>query len=204
LKFSGNGEWQGNAVVLAVPSRVAARLLAPLDDSSAGKLAAIRYASSVVLNMVFRRTDIRRALDGFGFVVPAAEKRNILACTYSSVKFPNRAPEGMETLRVFIGGALRPDLAAVTEDDALHLAARDLWQYLGIRADPVWHSFSRWPESMPQYAVGHGELIESVTQSLSKLPGIFLAGNAYSGVGLPDCISSGEAAAEAIVRSVSI
>ncbi|HEY9773910.1 MAG TPA: protoporphyrinogen oxidase [Planktothrix sp.] len=188
-----------DAVVLALPSGKAARVL-DVDDELQSALASIESASSVVLNLVYKRRDIADPLTGFGFVVPATEKRNIIACSFSSVKFPNRAPEGMATLRVFMGGALSPHLVRLPEKELFYLAARDLRRYIGIKSDPVWRSIARWPNSMPQYHVGHMQIVEKIKERLRQLPGLHLAGNSYEGVGLPDSIRSAEEAARQVLE----
>jgi oxygen-dependent protoporphyrinogen oxidase len=134
-------------------------------------------------------------LDGFGFVVPATEKMTTLACTFSSAKFAGRAPEGQVLLRAFVGGAMNPE-ALELDDEALVAAVRaELQRVLDIRSAPVRAIVSRWPRSMPQYPVGHLERVARIRGRLAQHRGLLLAGNAYGGVGIPDCIASGESAA---------
>jgi oxygen-dependent protoporphyrinogen oxidase len=189
-----------DALILAVSAKKCAKLLQSVAPPLAESLGAIESASSMVLNLIYKRTDIPNALDGFGFVVPTVEKKNIIACSYSSIKFPNRAPEGMVTLRVFLGGALRPDVASLSEQQVLSLARRDLRHYLRIKAEPIWYKLARWAESMPQYAVGHAGRVDQIMHAAHDLPGLFLTGNAYGGVGIPDCVRSGENAARLAIE----
>jgi oxygen-dependent protoporphyrinogen oxidase len=191
---------EADAVVLATPSGSTAKLLLKVDAELSSACAALKSASSLVLNMVYKRGDVPNRLDGFGFVVPQAEKRSIIACTYSSVKFAGRAPADMVTLRTFLGGAVKANLAKLNDTEALSLVQRDLRHYLGIRTAPVWAKVAPWPESMPQYEVGHEKRIVELEQALSQFPGLFFAGAAYRGVGLPDCIRSGQNAASLAIK----
>jgi oxygen-dependent protoporphyrinogen oxidase len=189
-----------DALILAVSANKCAKLLQAVAPPLAESLGAIEYASSIVLNLVYNRSDVPNPLDGFGFVVPTVEHKNIIACSYSSIKFPNRAPDGMVTLRVFLGGALRPEVTTLSEQQVLSLARRDLHHYLGIKAEPIWYKLARWAESMPQYAVGHAGRVDEIMHAAHDLPGLFLAGNAYGGVGIPDCVRSGESAARLAIE----
>jgi oxygen-dependent protoporphyrinogen oxidase len=186
-------------VVVATGSHVAARLLRYADPTISTLLGDIPYASSATVSLGYRRADVSHALDGFGFVVPRSEGRSLLACTFSSVKYPGRAPEGHALLRCFLGGALHADALEV-DDHALVARARDeLRLALGISAAPVLTRVGRWPASMPQYHVGHLRRVETIEHRLARLPGLALAGGAYRGVGIADCVGSGEAAAENVL-----
>lgn len=188
-------------VVVATEAHAAARLLRYVDPSLAALLEAIGYASSVAVSLGYRRADVPHPLDAFGFVVPRAEKRDLLACTFSSVKYPGRAPEGHVLLRAFLGGAGN---AAVVERDDADLLGRvraELREALGITADPVVARIARHPASMPQYAVGHLQTVAAIEHRLAALPGLHLVGAGYRGVGIADCVRSGEAAAEAALAA---
>jgi len=143
---------------------------------------------------------IGHPLDGMGAVVPAIEKSPILACSFSSRKYPHRAPEGKELLRVFVGGARRPELANMEDGRLKPLVLDELARLLRIRGEPCYCRIAHWPGTMPQYHVGHKELVSRIEARVAALPGVALCGNAYRGVGLPDCIHGGELAAERIVR----
>src|SRR6185503_2948608 len=155
--------------------------------------------STATLNFGYRRAAIGHALNGFGFVVPFVEKRSLIACTFSSVKFPGRAPEGHVLLRAFAGGALQPDIFALDESEMTARVETDLRELLGINEAPLFVEAAKWERSMPQYEVGHLERLVEIENEVSKLPGLTLAGNSYRGAGIPDCIRSGEAAAESIL-----
>jgi oxygen-dependent protoporphyrinogen oxidase len=192
-----------SGVILAVPAFRAAALLAGLDPVLARELEAVPYASSVTVNLAYRREAIGHPLDGFGFVVPSCEGRSILACSFSSVKFAGRAPAGYVLLRAFTGGALQPEAVAWDDRDLLASVCRDLADLLGIRSAPLWTHIARYPRSMPQYQVGHLARVTAIEGCLGRWPALRLAGNAYRGVGIPDAIHSGEAAADALLTELA-
>jgi oxygen-dependent protoporphyrinogen oxidase len=188
-----------DAVVLACPAPVAAGALASIDPTLTEQLRGIPHASSAIVTLGIRTGDLPRGLPGFGFVVPAAERRDILACTFSSRKWAGRAPDGCELVRAFVGGIRRPEMVE-RDDAALVATARaELARYLGFTAEPILARVDRWREAMPQYEVGHLARIDAIDARVARLPGLALAGNAYRGVGIPDCVRSGEAAADAVL-----
>jgi oxygen-dependent protoporphyrinogen oxidase len=136
--------------------------------------------------------------------VPRIENRNILSGSFSSVKFPGRCPEGTVLLRAFLGGAFRPDILDQGDEALSDLAAQELSALLGIKGEPIVQHVSRWPRVMPQYELGHLELVQSIESGIAGHPGLALAGNAYHGVGVPQCIHSGEQAAERIARELGV
>ena len=190
---------EADALVLATEAHQAARLLRSLDPGLSHLLGDITYASSATVTLGYRRGDIAHALDGFGFVVPQVERRPLIACTFSSVKYPGRAPEGMALLRVFVGGA--PNEAAADADDAALIATArgQLAELLGARGEPVLARVARYVKAMPQYQVGHLARVDAIESSVRRLRGLALAGAAYRGVGIADCVRSGEAAAETLL-----
>jgi oxygen-dependent protoporphyrinogen oxidase len=150
----------------------------------------------------YRREQIAHPLDGFGLVVPQIEGREILAASFSSVKFHGRAPQGRVLMRVFFGGAGRPDQVDLPDAELRRIALAELAQLLGARGEPELFRVCRWPASMPQYHVGHLARVARIESLVAQLPGLELAGNAYRGVGIPHCIHSGESAAERVVGGV--
>jgi oxygen-dependent protoporphyrinogen oxidase len=162
----------------------------------------VEYASSATVNLVYRREDIAHALDGFGFVVPASEKRTLLACTFSSVKYEGRAPADRVLLRAFVGGALFPENYDMADSRMLAGVGRDLAELLGVHARPLDSVVTRWPRSMAQYNVGHLDRVARIEDEAGRYPTLALAGAAYRGVGIPDCVRSGEAAAERVVQAL--
>jgi oxygen-dependent protoporphyrinogen oxidase len=190
-------ELPARSVVLALPAFVAAELLAGAEPELARRLRAIPYVSVATLSLGYRRRDLPRPLDGFGFFVPRGEGPRILACTWTSTKFPGRAPEDGALVRVFLGGALQEEVLEL-DDDALIAAVRaDLRPILGVDAEPEVARLHRWPRGYPQYRVGHLERVAEIEAALP--PGLHLAGSAYRGVGLPDCIRGGYRAAEEVL-----
>lgn len=190
-----------DAVILATPARVAASLLSPLNDELASLLNAIPSTSCAVVSLAYRRDQVAHPLDGFGFVVPNVEGREILSGSFSSVKFTGRAPEGQVLLRAFLGGSQRPDLVEASDDVLVRISARELGELLGIKGEPHLTLVARWRGSMPQYHVGHLQRVSRIEElAAQSLPGLALAGNAYRGVGLPFCIKSGEQAAQLVTN----
>lgn len=198
--LAGGAALAADAVVLALPAPAAASLVEPLDVDLARSLAAIEYASSAVVTLAYRREQVPRAPDAFGFVVPAVERRRIIAGSFSSVKYSGRAPEGSVLLRIFVGGALQPELFRLGDEDLVRIAREEVGALLGVAGEPALTWICRWPESMPQYAVGHGDRVAEIERRASRIRGLALAGNAYHGVGLADCVASGEAAADSMLQ----
>jgi len=191
---------KADAVCLAVPAYIAASLLSDTHACLAEKLRAIKYASTATINFGYRRAAIAHALNGFGFVVPFVEERSLIACTFSSVKFSGRAPGGLVLLRAFAGGALQPEIFALDDEEMARKVEADLRELLGISEDPLFVEVAKWERSMAQYEVGHLNRVSEIEKLAGELPGLALAGNAYRGAGIPDCIRSGEAAAEILMK----
>lgn len=210
IKFdSGSGNWTINqraresfcadAVLIALPAYTAANLLRESDSNLASELDRIQYESTATINLAYKRSDIPHLLGGFGFVVPFIEHRSIIACTFSSVKFPGRAPEGFALLRVFVGGALQPEMFALDVGEIVHRVLADLRTLLRIEQAPLFTQVAKWARSMPQYEVGHLDRVKKIEERARQLPNLKLAGNAYRGAGISDCIRGGENAAEEIL-----
>lgn len=188
--------FEADAVCLAVPAYIAASLL---TGDLADKLRRIKYASTATINFGYPRSAIAHPLNGFGFVVPFIERRSLIACTFSSVKFSGRAPDGHVLLRAFAGGALQPEIFALDESELTARVEADLRDLLGINEAPLFVETAKWERSMPQYEIGHLDRVNEIEKLVSELPGLTLAGNSYRGAGIPDCIRSGETAAESMV-----
>ncbi len=192
---------EADAVILAVPAFAVAALVESLDEELAGAHAGIPYASSVVVTAAFREEDVAHPLDGYGYVVPRAEGTDVLACTWTSRKWEGRAPEGWVLVRVYAGRYGGRDLTLAPADELLALA-RDELSIAGVDAAPALTRVQRWPLGMPQYVLGHVERVARIEERLEAHPGLAVAGAAYRGVGIPDCIRSGEEAAEAVARAL--
>lgn len=189
-------------VVFATPAYVTADLVQHIDPSLSASLRAIRYVSTATVSLGFKRSDVAHPMRGAGFIVPASEGRSITACSWTSTKFDHRAPDDAVLLRVFIGGALAEPLAEQDETALIDLARREIRHIMGITAEPTLARAYRWHKANPQYDLGHLERVAQIESSLAGFPGIFLAGAAYRGAGIPDCIQSGMNAALAIAERV--
>jgi oxygen-dependent protoporphyrinogen oxidase len=202
IESAGDENLEAAGVIVATPAFRTGEMLGPVANDAALALKQIAYASTATVSLAYRRDDFPGALDSFGFVVPAVEKRKIMACTFSSVKYPGRAPEGSVLLRAFVGGMLQPELCQ-DDDETIEKNVRDeLASLLGVSAPPLFSRIWRHPRSMPQYHVGHGALIKRIEAALEPFPGLALAGSAYHGVGISDCVRTGEEAAEKVVQQV--
>jgi oxygen-dependent protoporphyrinogen oxidase len=191
---------RADGVVVATPAFVTASLLDELDAALAEAHAEIPYASSVVVTLAFSTDDVA-PLDGYGYVIPRAEGGDVLACTWSSQKWEGRAPAGSALVRVYAGRFGGRDLTLETDEELAALAREEL-ALLDVVAEPTLVRVHRWPRGMPQYVLGHPERVERIERALEAHPGLDLAGAAYRGVGIPDCIASGEAAADSVARSL--
>ena len=214
---------EADAIIVATPAYATAALLEPLDVHLAELLRAIPHGSTATVSLAFRQAEPRAgsangprtsgsdaghgntvgaagtAIDapiGFGFVVPSIERRPLLACTFVSNKFAGRAPAGVALIRCFIGRVGSEQLLAQDDAALVALARSELKVILGIVAEPLWARVFRWERGMPQYNLGHLARVEQIEDLLAAQPGLFTAGAAYRGVGIPDCIRSGEEAAK--------
>jgi oxygen-dependent protoporphyrinogen oxidase len=187
---------EAEGLIMTGPSKHTARLLTGVDLKLAEQLSAVQYASSAVVHLAYRRQQVAHPLDAFGFVVPILEKRNIIAASFSSVKYEGRAPQGYVLLRAFMGGALYPQMMKRDDEGLIDAARSDLEDLLGINTAPHFAVVHRWHESMPQYDVGHLQKVASIRKRLGEHPGLQLGGNGFEGVGIPDCVRAGERAAE--------
>ena len=189
--------FSAEVLILAAPAYAAARMLSNTDPGLAQELSAIEYSSSATVSLAFRRADVKHPLDGHGYLIPRHEHRPALACTWTSEKFPHRAHEGMVLLRVFFGQG-EGEFTWGEDEDMLRVAAQEeLDATLGIQAEPLFIRVFHWPRALPQYTLGHLQRVGGIRRGLATRPGLLLAGAAYKGVGIPDCIHSGQRAAEA-------
>jgi oxygen-dependent protoporphyrinogen oxidase len=187
-------------VIVALPAPRAATVLADLDRELSRELSEIPYAGCVIVLVGYRRDQFTRPLSGFGFVVPDVEHRRIIACSYSSQKFTERAPSDSVLLRVFLGGAGHPEVELLGDDDLQQIARSEIEELLGAHGEPQLCQVRRWSGAMPQYHVGHLARVARIFERASRYAGLALAGNAYHGVGIPNCIHSGEQAAERLLN----
>lgn len=194
---------QTDAVVMATPAYSAAGLLEPIEPRLATLLRQIRYVSTATVSLGYRRADLPTDLNGFGFMVPKSESRQVLACTWSSTKFDHRAPADAALLRLFVGGDTKEHLVETLGDEELFaLAQAELRAIMGITAPPVAQRVFRWPKGNAQYDVGHLDRVAEMEQLAAAIPGLYLTGSAFRGIGLPDCIKSALTTVEGLMSQV--
>ncbi len=195
---------QFDGVIVATPAPVAAGLLRGTSAPLGEELLGIPYTSSITVNLVYDQAVRTWLPPGFGFLVPASEGRRILAATFVHNKFPYRAPEDRALLRCFIGGARNEILFALSDEEIVEIASQELEQIMGLRADPLSARLYRWKSAMAQYGVSHLERLARIDNLLSPLPSLALAGNAYRGIGVPDCIRTGHEAARKLLSFLGL
>jgi len=193
-----------DALIVASPAWAAGSLLRPSDPALADDLSAIPYSSSIVVNVVYDEARLGRLPDGFGFLVPASEGRSMLACTFAHRKFIGRTPPGKAVLRAFLGGIRQEFLMAESGEMLVSTVRRELGEILGSSVfppalEPEYVQITRWPRAMAQYTVGHKQRVERIAARAAALGGLELAGNAYDGIGVPDCIRLGRKAARELI-----
>ena len=190
------------AVVLATPAPVTARLLGRLSPAAATLLEEIEHASTATVSLAYRRADVGTPPAGYGFVVPRAEGRHLLAGTWGSGKWPDRAPPGSVLVRGYLGGIGREEVLEADDDGLVHLVRAELGALAGIRGTPVHAEVHRHPAGMPQYTVGHLGRVERIRSALAACPGLAVTGAAYGGVGIPDCIADALTTARAVLAAL--
>jgi oxygen-dependent protoporphyrinogen oxidase len=201
LHLSSGEQIMARQVVIATPAPIAAGLVAAAAPDLAVALRAIRYVSSATISLGYRAVDLSRPLDGFGFVVAARERTRLLACTWTSTKFDDRAPQDHVLLRAFVGGAQHEELADLPDAALLALVREELQSIMGITAAPVVSRIFRWPKANPQYDVGHLERVARIESLAAAQPGLYLTGSAYRGVGIPDCVRGAKATATRVAAA---
>ncbi|MFL6351752.1 MAG: protoporphyrinogen oxidase [Bryobacteraceae bacterium] len=200
----GDESSRTDEVVLACPAHVCSRLLESAEPALAAKLADIPYSSAILVTLAYERSKLRHPLDGFGFLVPRVERRSVAAATWVSTKFPSRVPPATAVLRAFIVGEQAEQLLHTPSDDVAELVQAEFKKLMGIDQAPLFHNVHVWPRSMPQYVVGHGRRRLHISQALDRCPGLYLVGNAYDGVGLPDCVQLAKQTAKRIIAARNV
>ena len=189
-----------DAVIVATTAHQASKMLSGLNATMASELQGIEYASSAIVVSAHKLSNVRHPLNSFGLVVPHCERRRILATSFSSRKFPVRAPADAVLMRTFVGGAMQPELYDLDDDQLKQLVSEELRDIFGVQGAPEFALVVRYPRAMPQYHVGHLDRVARIDAQASLHPGLAFAGNALRGVGVPDAISSGESAAESVSK----
>jgi oxygen-dependent protoporphyrinogen oxidase len=193
-----------DAVIVASPAWAAGVLLGSVDPVLGEELGGIPYSSSITVNLVYDESNLGSLPDGFGFLVPASEGRAMLACTFVHRKFLGRTPPGKAVLRAFLGGMKNEALLAEPDAKLVATVRRELKEILGIETAPEHTQVSRWRRAMAQYAVGHQERVKRIGERAAALPGLRLVGNAYDGIGIPDCIRLGRVAARELLAEQQV
>jgi oxygen-dependent protoporphyrinogen oxidase len=189
-----------DAVIVALPAPVAAQVLRPTGPELSGELAAVQYGSSITVGLGYDR-DVRQSLPpGFGFLVPRSEGKRLLAATFVHNKFPHRAPEDRALLRCFFAGGNAENIWHLSDDEIVGIVRTELQEILGLRSEPLFARVYKWKSAMAQYGVGHLDRLDRIERLCQQLPGLALAGNAYRGIGVPDCIRSGRDAAAQVAK----
>jgi protoporphyrinogen/coproporphyrinogen III oxidase len=196
LVRSDGARTEADAVILATPAPATARITRAFDRELSELHSAIAYGSSVTVSLAFRERDLPRRVEGYGYVVPRVEGSDVVGVTVASNKWPGRATEGHVLFRVFLRAHDGGDLTRETDDALVPAALRELKETYGVAAPPMLVHTSRWPWAVPQYRLGHGGRVSHIRERLAAHRGLYVAGAAYAGVGIPDCIASGEAAAD--------
>lgn len=191
---------QFDSVIIATQAWAAGRMLEKVDPELAADLIGVAYSSSVTVNLVYKDSEINLP-EGFGFLVPASEGRAMLACTFVHRKFLGRTPPHQAVLRAFLGGMRGESLLAESDANLIATVRRELADILHLTAIPITTRVTRWRRSMAQYSVGHNDRKARIAAHVTKLKGLYLAGNAYDGIGISDCIRLGRKAASEIAKS---
>jgi oxygen-dependent protoporphyrinogen oxidase len=199
VELSTGDRLSADAIVLATPAYAAGALVRELDSALADELVSIPHGSTAIVNLAYRRDQVAHPLDGHGYIIPRTEGRPALAATWVSQKWSGRAPAGYVLLRVFLGRFGQDDVLAHSDAELIALAHAELTSTIGAGGRPALARVQRWPWGMPQYVLGHLDRLARIDAGGCRHPGLALAGNAYRGVGIPDVIASGEAAAGGIL-----
>jgi oxygen-dependent protoporphyrinogen oxidase len=200
IRGEGQDAWPADAVLLACPAYRQAALLHDLDPELADRINGIAYNRVAVVALGYRQADIPMSLDGFGYIAPQRTRRDVLGVQWCSSIFPARAPGGAVLLRAMAGGWQRPEVAGWENERLLEAVRAELKAAMGVLAEPVFHSITRWDRAIPQYHLGHVERVAWIEERVRRHPGLFVGGNAYHGVAMNDCTERGSALAEAVQR----
>lgn len=190
-----------DTVIIALPASAAASVLRTASSDLSAELAAIQYSSSITVGLGYDR-QVRQSLPpGFGFLVPRSEGKRLLAATFVHNKFPHRAPQDRALLRCFFAGVNAENVWPLSDDQIVGIVRNELQQILGLRTEPLFARVYKWKGAMAQYEVGHLDRLDRIERLRQQVPGLALAGNAYRGIGVPDCVRSGRDAAKNVLET---
>ncbi|MFW6068730.1 MAG: protoporphyrinogen oxidase [Chloroflexota bacterium] len=202
LELNNGQRLHSDAVILAVPAYVAARLVRPLSPKAARRLDRIRYVSTGTISLAYDAREFSHPLDGFGVVIPRTEQRSINAITWTSTKFDRRAPQGAVLIRAFFGGSRTPHMMDVDDEELLTVVRSEIASIMGVRATPLFHKIFRYPDANPQYDVGHLERVAEIENALP--PRLFVTGSPYRGIGIPDCVHQAQNTVETLLAQPAV
>jgi oxygen-dependent protoporphyrinogen oxidase len=188
-------------MILALPSQPCGSLLQPHLPTAASLLQSIPYASSAIVLLGIKTSLLQNCPSAFGFVCPAADRRNILAASFASHKFTGRAPQGYTLIRVFMGGAVQPEILNQPDEALIRTAVDELRRMIGLTGEPEWSSVRRWDRAMPQYHVGHLQRVAEIEREISTLDGVEICGNGLRGVGIAPVVRAARQAAERLIKN---
>lgn len=191
-----------DAICLSVSAKQAAALLRNVDSAFADQLDRLYFESVATLNLAYKRTQISHKLDSFGFVVPAIEKKSLMACTFASQKYRNRSPEGYVLLRAFVGGAFGKEFLQMEDKDLKEAVTHDLKTLLGISGEPSLHCMARHTNALPQYTVNHKLWLSEIEERAKKHPDLYLTGASYRGTGITNCVKDAELEADKMYKDL--
>jgi oxygen-dependent protoporphyrinogen oxidase len=200
VQLSDGTTLEADAIILATPSFITARVIEEMDPELSKILLSIPYVSSATVSLAYRRSQIHHPLDAFGFIIPRSEKRKIMASTWTSIKFDHRAPRDAVLLRAFVGGANNEQLVGLSDEEMLRMIQEELRDIMDVEGDPILTRIYRWEKSMPQYLVGHLEKVARMEERTNLQPGLFFTGCAYKGIGISDSVHDAEIVAEKAVN----
>jgi oxygen-dependent protoporphyrinogen oxidase len=180
-----------DVVVFSVPAFVAAGLVRGIDRVLADRLAEVQYPPVAEVFLGYPEDRLGRPLDGFGYLIPAVEKRRILGTIWSSALFPGRAPSGHAALTTFVGGSRNPELLGRSDADLVAMTREELGEIMGVRGEPAFSRVMRWDRAIPQYTLGYGALLETLDRCELQQPGLFFCSNYRGGIAVGDCVMSG-------------
>lgn len=203
VRLDNGQQLQADGLIMALPTHPTAKLVA--GRSSLRWLEKINYVSVANIALAFDAKDFTFPLTGSGFVIPRKEGRMLTACTWSSSKWLHTTPDGKILLRCYVGRGGAEEWIHLSDEQLIEVVLKDVEELMGIRAKPLFHEITRLQHSMPQYPVKHVEELKKVRADLAvDLPGIYLCGAGYEGVGIPDCIQQGKEAAEQLIEFLQV